>query len=90
MHDLNDVKAILDIFQAHGHYEVRMPHSGLLPARLAPHVTDCDRLQNYTGRHRGLLRRRHERGISRQDRLEGAWARSPHEALPLAGASRPS
>ena len=24
VHDLKDVEAILDVFQAHGHYEVRM------------------------------------------------------------------
>ena len=40
VHDLNDVKTILDIFQAHGHYEVRSARGRPPIARLTYCFTD--------------------------------------------------
>ena len=72
VHDLKDVEAILDIFQAHGHYEVRQQRTNYC----------CS--HSLTSRPGGLcahIHRRYERRVPRQDRLEEARARHGHEAL---------
>ena len=72
VHDLKDVEAILDIFQAHGHYEVRQQR------------TNYRRSESLTSPSGGLcahLHGRYERGVPRQDRMEEARARHGHEAL---------
>ena len=74
--DLKEVEAILDIFQRHGHSEVSLDYEELF-RRLSIHT--CDALAD---RHGKDIHEGNERGISRQNWLEGAWARYGHEALP--------
>ena len=49
MHDLKDVEAILDVFQAHGHYEVRGPSAWPRRVQVDPLALQIDTARTYSG-----------------------------------------
>ena len=63
VHDIKDVAAILDAFQAHGHNEVLLP---VPRRRFAPLML------NTAGGHLARLLHGYQRGVPEQGRLEGA------------------